>query len=607
MELPADKQKLTWHGRLASLKYVRSLVRLVWESSAPLTMATVWLRLCRAVLPVAALWVPKLILDAIVALVTHKSGSVARVWNLVLLELIIVALSDVLGRLDILCESLLGDRFTNLVSVRLMRHAASLDLASFEDPSFFDKVDRARTQTTGRLTLLTSLLAICQDVVLLISLSIGLAFVSPWLIVLLVAAVIPAFVGESRLNVLAYSTFYQQTPERRRLEYLRLIGAGAQTAKEIKVFELGHHLARQYEEIAGEIYSTNRKIAIKRLMSGSTLNMISIVGYYGAYAVVLIKTLTSVISIGMFAFLTSAFSRSLLCLERISGSFNEVSQQALLLSDLFEVFDMEPSIRSLPNALPISRPVRRGFEFRNVSFAYPGSDRMVVHNVSFHLLPGEKIALVGENGSGKTTLVKLALRLYDPTSGEIRLDGVDLREYDVGDLHRQVSVIFQDYVRYEMLVRDNIGFGSIQSRDDDTQLGRAAYKSGASKLIERLPNGLNQMVGRRFEGGIGLSGGEWQKLALARAHVRDSQLLICDEPTATLDARAEHEAFQRLSELSQNHMAILISHRFSTVRMADRIIVLAEGAIREQGTHQELIAIDGRYAELFELQAAGYR
>jgi ATP-binding cassette subfamily B protein len=391
------------------------------------------------------------------------------------------------------------------------------------------------------------------------------------------------------------------------LDYLRFLGASAQSAKEVKIFGLGRHLAQRYHQLSAGIYNENKKIAIKRATIGSLLNIISTCGYYGAYVVVLVRTLAGGISIGTFTFLTGAFARSRAYIERILSGFNDISEQAIFLQDLFEFFEMNPSIHSLPGAIPAPRPIRQGFEFRNVDFNYAGSDRLVVQNINFRLYPGEKIALIGENGAGKTTLVKLLARLYDPTAGQILLDGHDLREYIVEDLRQEIGVIFQDYMRYDMLVRDNIGFGNIDSLNDHPRVETAARKSLAKDLVSRLAGGYDQMVGRRFEGGVDLSGGEWQKLALARAYMRDAQLLILDEPTATLDARAEYEVFQRFSELTQGRMAVLISHRFSTVRMADRILVLAGGEIREQGTHEQLLALGGRYAELFELQAAGYR
>jgi len=294
-------------------------------------------------------------------------------------------------------------------------------------------------------------------------------------------------------------------------------------------------------------------------------------------------------------------------IEKILQSFTDISDQALYLKDLFEFFEMEPAIRSIPGALPAPRPIRSGFEFRNVGFAYPGSSVMVVENINFRLETNEKIALIGENGAGKTTLVKLLARLYDPTAGQILLDGVDLREYDVEDLRKEIGVIFQDYMRYELLAKENIGFGKIEDLANQSRIEIAAQKSMAFQVIGKLPNGYDQIIGRRFDGGVDLSGGEWQKFALARAYMRDAQLLILDEPTATLDARAEYEVFRRFAELTKGRMAVLISHRFSTVRMADRILVLQNGSIREQGTHNHLLALGGQYAELFELQAAGYR
>jgi ATP-binding cassette subfamily B protein len=607
----AQSRDLCWSDRLASLRYVRPLLRMVWETSPPLVLASVSLRLLRALLPAAMLWVSKLILDAVVGRISRGTGNLETIWKLVALELALAVASDILGRANTLCDSLLGDRFTNRVSVRLMRHASRLDLASFEDPVFYDKLERARRQTTARLGLLAALLSLGQDFISLLSLSGLLIVFSPWLMALLGAAVIPSFLGETHFTTLAYSVLYRWTPQRRMLDYLRLLGASAQSAKEIKIFGLGDYLAERYHHLSDEIYAENKSLAIRRATVGSALNLISTGGYYGAYAVVLLKTLVGGISIGTFTLLTGAFSRSRTYIERLLGGFNDISEQALFLKDLFEFFEMEPTIRSDSRlsaaAIPAPRPIESGFEFRNVGFAYPGSDRLVVSNINFRLEPAEKLALIGENGAGKTTLVKLLARLYDPTKGRILLDGVDLREYDVEDLRREIGVIFQDYLRYDMLVRENIGFGKLDSLEDQSRIEAAAYKSLAKDVISRLPQGYGQMVGRRFEGGVDLSGGEWQKFALARAYMRDAQLLILDEPTATLDARAEYEVFQRFADLTRNRMAVLISHRFSTVRMADRILVLAGGVIEEHGTHQQLVALGGRYAELFELQAAGYR
>jgi ATP-binding cassette subfamily B protein len=600
-------QDLSWRDRMSALRNVRPLIRMVWETSPSLVLASAVFRLLRALLPLAMLWVSKLIIDAVVGWISRGSGSLPAIWKLVALELALAIASDVLGRANTLCDSLLGDRFTNRVSVKLMEHATKLDLAQFEDPVFYDKLDRARRQTTGRLGLLASLLNICQDMLTLVSLSTGLIVFSPWLLVLLVAAVIPAFLGETHFTSLTYSILYRRTPERRRLDYLRFLGASSQSAKEVKIFGLGSHLSKHYDEVSEAIYLENKEIAIKRASLGSLLNLVSTGGYYGAYAVVLTRTLAGAVSLGSFTFLTGAFNRSRAYIERILSGFNDISEQAVFLKDLFEFFDMEPTIRTQLHSLPAPRPIRRGFEFRNVAFAYPGRADNVVQNINFELHHHEKIALIGENGAGKTTLVKLLARLYDPTEGKILLDGIDLREYDVEDLRKEIGVIFQDYMRYDLSVAENIGFGKVEALHEQARVEIAAEKSLAKSVIDRLPNGYDQMVGRRFEGGVDLSGGEWQKIALARAYMRDAQVLILDEPTATLDARAEYEVFRRFADLTFERMAVLISHRFSTVRMADRILVLANGSIHEQGTHEQLLGLGGRYAELFELQAAGYR
>jgi ATP-binding cassette subfamily B protein len=583
------------------------MLGMVWDTSPVLVSATTVLRLFRALLPVAMLWVSKLILDSVVGWIRRGNGDSRRIWKLVALELGLAVISDLLGRANSLFDSLLGDRFTNRISVRLIEHATKLDLASFEDPVFYDKLERARRQTSGRLSLLAAVLNVAQDGLSLISLSAALIVFSPWLMVLLVAAVIPAFLGETHFTTMAYSVLYRWTPQRRLLDYIRLLGASSQSAKEVKIFGLGPHLAERYHEVSERIFEENKKVAVKRAGVGFILNLVSTGGYYGAYAVVLLRTLAGAISVGTFTFLTGAFSRSRMYIEKILQSFTDISEQALFLKDLFEFFEMKPTIQSTSGALPAPRPIRDGFEFRNVAFAYPGSSRMVIESISFRLEPQEKIALIGENGAGKTTLVKLLARLYDPTDGQILLDGVDLREYSVEDLRKEIGVIFQDYMRYELLAKENIGFGKIEDLADQSRIERAAQKSLAFQVIGKLPLGYDQMIGRRFEGGVDLSGGEWQKFALARAYMRDAQLLILDEPTATLDARAEFEVFRRFAELTQGRMAVLISHRFSTVRMADRILVLEGGQIREQGTHNQLRALGGRYEELFELQAAGYR
>ncbi len=580
---------------------------MVWDTSPGITSATVLLRLVAAVIPVGQLWVGKLIIDQVVQRITGRSGASNRIWVLVAYEVGLAVLSDLLSRAINLCDSLLGDKFTNHVSLRLMEHANRLDLVSFEDPVFYDKLERARRQTTSRLGMLAVLAGMGQQVITLLSLSAAVVSFSPWFLVLLVIAVIPAFLGETRFAMLAYSILYRWTPERRELDYLRMLGASNQSAKEVKIFGLGQHLADRSRKLFDRFYAENKALAVKRAASGSLLNLLPTAGYYAAYIVILIRTLAGALSLGSLTFLAGAFARSRSLMENLFSSLNNIAEQALYIKDLFDFFDTKPSIASPPNALAAPRPIRSGFEFRGVSFAYPGSDRQVLNGVSFRFDAQERIALIGENGAGKTTLVKLLARLYDPTAGAILLDGIDLREYDVDSLRKEIGVIFQDYMRYDMIAKENVGFGRIEEMENQARIQEAARKSLAEPMIAQFAGGYQQMLGRRFENGIDLSAGQWQKIALARAYMRDAQVLILDEPTASLDARAEFEVFQRFAELTRDRMAVLISHRFSTVRMADRILVLADGEIIEQGTHQQLVAASGRYAELFELQAAGYR
>lgn len=609
----------TWRERLRATRRLPKLLRLVWHTHRGYSITMILLRALRAVLPLGVLWVGKLIIDSVVGLVTTPppadlaAAAHKHLVVLVGLELVFAVVGEVLARYSALVESLLGDLVANSTSVELMRHAASLDLEQLENAEIYDKLERARRQTVGRIGLVTGLLASVQDLITLLSLAAALTLYVPWLLALLALAVLPSFLGETRFAALAYSLLYSWTAERRQLDYLRYVGASDVSAKEVKLFGLADFLVNRYARLSQEYYEANRALAVKRSLVASLLALVGTLGYYGAYATIIYLTVighrsaAGVFTIGVLTFLAASFRQSRELIQRVLLSASSLVEQSLYLEDLFSFLELEPKIRSQSAAVAVPMPIKQGFVFEDVGFRYPGSERWAVRHLSFRLSPGERIALVGENGAGKTTLAKLLARLYDPSEGRILLDGRDLREYDVASLRQNLGVIFQDFYRYDFAVRENIAVGDIERIDDQEAIEQAARRSLADSVTARLPGGYEQMLGRRFEEGVDLSGGEWQKVALARAYLREAQLLILDEPTAALDARAEYEVFQRFSELTVGRMAVLISHRFSTVRMADRILVLTQGELVEQGSHEELLEKAGLYSELFHLQAAGYR
>ncbi len=606
-----DGKPATWGERLQALKYVPPLLKLVYETHRGYTVAILVLRVVRSFIPLAVLWIGKLIIDGVIAAVRVRAGGGAIDWwhlgGLVALELGIAVAGEGLARLSSLLESLLGDLFSNRISVRLMQHAATLDLAQYEDAETYDHLERARRQTVGRIGLIALLLSTGQDLITLASLGGVLLVQLPWLLLLLVVAVLPSFLGETHYAALGYSLLFSWTPERRLLDYLRYVGASDEMAKEVKLFDLSDFLVGRYAKLSDEFYEANKRLAVRRNLVSTLFVTIGTLGYYAAYAVIVYLTVLGNFTIGALTFLAGSFRQSRDLIQRVLLSLSQVWEQSLYLSDLFTFFDVRPRVTSQPGARPVPVPIRQGFEFQDVGFRYPGSDRWAVRHLSFTFERGERIALVGENGAGKTTLVKLLARLYDPDEGRILLDGVDLRDYDLGSLRTNIGVIFQDFVRYDFVMKENIGVSQIERLEDEARIREAAQRSLADAVAGRLEHGYDQMLGRRFDGGVDLSGGEWQKVALGRAYMRDAQVLILDEPTASLDARAEYEVFLRFAELTQGRMAVLISHRFSTVRMAERILVLQGGELIDQGTHGELVARGGLYAELFGLQAAGYR
>ena len=618
MPSPSTIRTSSFRERVGALRNLRPFLAMVWATSPTLTAVTVALRLMRALLPVATLYIGKLIIDDVVMLVQLPdkpatlqqwldSGHLNRLGLLLGAEFAVAVLADVLGRIVALLDGLLAERVSTSSSVRLMEHAATLDLEDFEDAEFQDQLERARRQTSGRMTLMSQLFSQAQDLVTVASLAAGLIVFAPWLIVLLLVALVPAFLGEAHFNARSYSLDFGRTPERRELDYLRQTAASAETAKEVKIFGLNDFLTDRYRRLAASFYDANRRLALRRAGWGGLFTTIGTIGYYFAYAYIAWRTLTGEFSVGDLTFLAGSFRRLRTLLESLLSGFSSVAGQALYLDDLFSFFEVRPEIQSPADPLPFPRPIREGFVFEDVGFIYPGAERWAVRHLSFTLKAGEVVALIGENGAGKTTLVKLLTRLYDPDEGRILLDGRDLHDYRLDELRGSMGVIFQDFVRYNLPAGDNIAVGRIEARGDRERIARAARRSQADEVIARLGHGYDQMIGKRFKNGVELSGGEWQKLAIARAYMREAEVLILDEPTAALDARGEFEVFKRFKELSQGKTAVLISHRFSSVRMADRILVLADGRVEAEGTHEQLMAQQGRYAELFELQAAGYR
>jgi ATP-binding cassette subfamily B protein len=596
-----------WDERLVALRQIPPVLKIVWRSGPAVVTWGIFVRIITALLPIGLLAVSKRIIDNIVTVVERHQPIPKGFWWLVTAEFVLAVSGSVLTRLLDYLDSLLADKYTRHVSIEVMRHAAQLDLIAYEDPVFYDRLERARVQATDRLGMIQSIGRLLQQVVTALSLSVSIVYFSPWLLLLLVAGVIPAFLGESHFAFLGYAKNFRQTPIRRKLDYLRILGGSKEAAKELKLFGLSAYLTERFTKLSDEIYDQNVDLSVRRLRAGTFLSIIGTMGYYSAYVWVIWRTMAGALSIGTLYFLSGAILQASNNIQLVFSTLSSIADQALFLTDLLAFFDMKPTIRSKPNALAAPRPITRGFEFRDVSFCYPGTTRRVVDHLSFTLRPGERVALIGENGEGKTTVVKLMTRLYDPTEGQILLDGVDLREYDLDDLYREIGVIFQDFMRYEMTARENIAVGRIEQLQSTDLIMDAAHKSLADEVIAKLPEGYEQMLGRRFLDGVDLSGGEWQRLALARAYLRDAQLLMLDEPTAALDARSEFEVFERFAELTRGKMALFISHRFSTVRMADRILVLAKGCIAEDGNHGQLMTLGGRYAEMFELQAASYR
>ncbi len=601
-----EKSVSAWADRVRALKNVPPVLHFVWESGRAVVFWNIALRIVVAFLPVGIGVIGRFIIDGVNRLAMHKPLP-ANFWWLVGGEMALAVAMGILSRSIDYFDQLLADRYTHHVSVEVMRKAAALDVTVYEDPVFYDRLERARVQATDRLAMIQQMGRLIQQTVTAIAFSAVLVLYSPMLLVLLIAGIIPAFLGESHFAFLTYAKNFRQTPLRRQMDYLRQVGGSKEAAKELKLFNLSKYLTDRFTGLSQTIYDQNVALNRRRLFWGGLLAIVGQLGYYAAYGVSIYRTIQGSYTVGDLTLITAAIMQAMTNIQQAFSTASGVADQALFLTDLLAFFEMKPRVESKVGGLMAPRPIQRGFEFRNVSFTYPGTNRRVLSDFNFSLSPGERVALIGENGQGKTTVVKLITRLYDPTEGQILLDGVDLREYDLASLHSEIGVIFQDFMRYEMTARENISVGRVETAHSQEEVEYAAEKSLAAGVVAKLGGGYDQMLGRRFDGGVDLSGGEWQKIALARAYLRDAQLLILDEPTASLDARSELEVFERFAELTYDKLALLISHRFSTVRMADRIVVLEGGRLVEEGTHDQLIALGGRYAAMFEMQAASYR
>jgi ATP-binding cassette subfamily B protein len=596
-----------WRYRIKALTNIPPILKMVWESAPAIVSSSLFCRFVAALVPLAMLVVTRVIIDSINGLSGHHTPLQGAFWWLVALEFGLATLAMGMGRIVDFCDAVLADKFTCHINTRIMEHASSLDLLSYEDPLFHDKMERARVQGIDRIGMIQAIGRLVQEVITTVSLAASIFLFSPWILVVLIACIVPTFFGETHFAFLGYSLNSHQTPARREMEYVRNLGGSRESAKELKLFGLGPFLVDRYRGISKELHRQTVALAQRRLVMGLLLAVLGTIGYYGSYAFAIHQTVTGLLTIGTLTLVAGAIAGSSSNIQAVLGTFSSIAGQALFLTDLLEFFSVRPKIVSKPDALPAPRPIRRGFEFKNVSFSYPGSSKLVLNNISFRLETSERIALVGKNGEGKTTIVKLLTRLYDPTAGQILLDGVDLREYNLEDLWKEIGVIFQDFMRYDLTSSENIAIGRIEKRNNLIPIRAAAVRSLADEVIQGLPNHYDQRLGCRFEGGVDLSGGEWQRIALARAYLRDAQLLILDEPTASLDAQSEHEVFRRFAELTEGKMSLVISHRLSTVRIADRILVLDNGKIAEQGRHEQLITVGGGYAKMFELQAASYR
>lgn len=600
-----NDQKIGLKSSFDSLFFIPRFFKEIWRTNKTLFLTSAFCRIVAALLPVAILWVGKLIFDAIIQITTHGEKDYSTLWYSVAIEFILVVLSDLVGRAISLTDGILGDQYNINSSIKIIKKTNEIDISLLENSEFYDKLDRARTQTAGRVDLMSNVLGQAQTTISIFSLVIGLIYFEPYLIVLLILSIFPSFINEVRFSQQQYSLARSWTSERRELDYLRFIGANDKTAKEIKLFGLTSFLVERFETLATRYFKLNKSLVVKRSSYGFLFNVLGSISYYAAYVFIIYRVLSGGITLGELTFLSGSFNRLMSSLRDFFSKFTRISESSLYLKDYFDFLDI-PSEYKNEKEVPLPEKIKTGFEFKNVYFAYPESDNQIVKDISFVIKAGEKIAFVGQNGAGKTTLTKLLLRFYEPTSGEILLDGININRYNKANYQEYFGVLFQDFFKYEFSVKENIAIGKIDEINDYERIQKAAELSLANEVVSELKYGYDQQLGKRFAKGQELSGGQWQKIALARAYMKNAEVMILDEPTSALDAKAESEVFERFIGLIKDKTSIIISHRFSTVRQADRILVLQEGKILESGTHNELMENKKLYAQLFTLQAEGY-
>ena len=594
---------MTWAG-------TRRVLALVWEANRGLTVGLAALNLVQGALPAARAWLAKLLIDEVVAAVTTGAGvgALPIVAVLVAAQFAAHGLVNLTSALANICQQLLQERVANRVQLLLMQHANRLDLVFFERPHFYDLIQQVQREVGFRpVFMVQTAFGLMRDLIMFASLLVLLANLE-WVIALAaLLSPIPTFVSSTRYGWQGYQLMRRQSPLRRMMGYLTTVLTTDSYTKEIKLFTLGDFFVNRFQQLFERYYAENRGLVVRRYLAGAAWSLVTVLANGVTFLYVVVRALAGRLSVGDVTLFFQAAGGIQDASQRVLGGLQTMHEHQLYLRSLFEVLDLQPNVVAPPHPVPIRRPFREGIEFREVTYAYEGHDKPAIDGVSFVIQPGETVAIVGHNGAGKTTLVKLLARLYDPQEGQVLIDGHDVREYDPDELRGEFGVLFQDYISYQLSARENIGVGRTEWLDDRAAVATAATKSGAAPVIERLPDGYETVLGKWFDGGVQLSGGEWQKVALGRAFMRDAQILILDEPSAALDAAAEYELFTRMRELTRGRTAIFISHRFSTVRRADRILVLEQGRLIEQGTHEELMALGGRYAELFSLQAESYR